>query len=378
MRPALALVRKNLLVTGRSPLLAVIAVLVPVAFATLYAVVIRVSTTAPVAVALEDESPEATALVEVMRTVANDDGHLYEVRTTDPVEARALYRSGDVGALVTVPAGFGERVRAGEPVDLRLDTVPINADGVKNQQLRLEHVVRELDRALHPATDGRVQITETTVLDRDVPITVYLGSGLIVLAALYAGIVNAGTLVTREWEDRTVKELVLAPSGPRHLLTGVWLSAAAVSAATVVLAGAGIAWVLRYPLTAVGPTAVGVLVVVWAYGAAIGSLLGVALRRSLPLVPVGVIIAIGHFLVYGYESYIRGFAHGGAVEGLWRATAWFPFGGLVDAFRFEVAGIDHPVPELAASAGLSVVVAVVLSVVAGWVLRRAAVTRPGQ
>lgn len=377
MHAILALVRKNVLVTVRAPLIAVIAVLVPVAFATLYAVVIRVSTTAPVAVALEDRSAEAAALVEVMRTAANDDGLLYEIRTTDPVRARDLYEAGDVGALVTVPAGFGERVRAGEPVEVRLDVVTVNADGVKNQQLRLAHVVREFEQRRDPAA-ARLRIAETTVLEHDVPVTVYLGSALLVLAALYAGIINAGTAVTREWEDRTVKELVLAPSGIAHLLAGTWLSAAVVSAATVVAAGLGIAWVLQYPIASVGAVSVGILALVWAYGAAIGSLLGAVLRRSLPLVPVGVIVAIGHFLVYGYESYVRGFAHGGVVEALWRATAWFPFGGLVDAFRFEVAGLPGAATGLGAAVGWSATLAVALTLAAGALLRRSVVTGQGQ
>lgn len=329
MRSPFALVHKDLRVTLRSPLFAILSVLVPVAFTMLYAIVIHVSTTSSIAVAMADDSPEARTFVTVMQNLHNDDGRYYEIRTTDPVEASRMYADGEVGALLTIPDGFGSAVRAGDDVALTLDVVNINADGVKNQQLRLEYAVREFT---HRSGDepGALVVVEDTVLDRDIPVTVYLGTALMVLTTLYAGIINAGTLVAREWEERTVKGLLLSPGGGSALIFGKWLSTAAVSIVTVAAGILGIAWILDYPVSQIGPHAVAVLAVVWAYGAALGTLLGVALRKSLPLVPVAVIIAVGHFLVCGYESYIRGFAHGGVVETLWRSTAWIPLSVLVD------------------------------------------------
>jgi hypothetical protein len=48
-----------------------------------------------------------------------------------------MYDSGEVGTLLTIPDGFGAAVRGGQPLPLVLDVVNINADGVKNQQLRM-------------------------------------------------------------------------------------------------------------------------------------------------------------------------------------------------------------------------------------------------
>jgi ABC-type multidrug transport system permease subunit len=348
MTSLLALARKNLLVTLRAPLFAIISIAVPVAFTMLYAIVVQVSTTAPIAVAMEDTSPLGTALVETMRDLHNDDGPYYEIRETDPARARQMYADGEVGALLTVPVGFGADVAAGRPVSVRLDLVNINADGTKNQHLRLEETLRRFELANGARTAGKLAISETKVLAHDIPITVYLGTALMVFAALYSGIVGAGTTVAREFEDRTAKALLTSPSGSAVLLGGTCASVAITSLVTVTVGVAGVGWVLGYPLGRLGLLTAAGLVITWAYGAALGVLLGVVLRRSLPLVPIAVIIAVFHFLVSGYESYLRGFAHGGLVEPLWRSTGWIPLAGVVDAARFEVAGLAQPAGTAAA------------------------------
>lgn len=369
MNAVLALVRKDLLVTVRAPLFAVISVLVPVAFTMLYAIVIHVSTTSSVVVAQDDRSQEAEAFLQVMRQMHNDDGLYYEIRTTDSQMARRMYRSGQSGALITIPPGFGAAVRAGERAQVSLQLVNINADGTKNQHLRLENAVREFENRLPQRAVGKLQIKERTALQRDVPISIYLGSALMVFAALYAGMVNSGTLLAREWEERTAKELVMSPMGTISLIAGKWLSGAALSLITVTCGVLGVAWVLGYPLTRLGWSSVAVLSLIWMYGAGLGSLLGVTFRRSLPLIPVAVVLTVFHFLVSGYESYIRGFAHGGLVEPLWRYTHGIPLSTLTDAIRFNVTGLGFPLGLLSAALW-STAIALLVSVFAMWQISR--------
>lgn len=377
MRSILALVRKDMLVTIRAPLFALISVIVPVAFTMLYAIVIHVSTTAPIAIAVEDNSPQAQQFVQVMRDMRNDDGHYYEIRTTDPTEARRMYAEGQVGALLTIPDGFATRLTASQPIDLRLNLVNINADGTKNQHLRIEQAIRTFELAHGKGADGRLRITEQPVLGHDIPISIYLGTALMVFTALYAGMVNAGTLIAREWEDRTAKALMLSPSGTVALVAGKWLSSAVVSIATITAGVLAVAWVLGYPIAHLGWHSLLVLSLVWVYGCALGTLLGVTLRKSLPLIPIAVIIAVAHFLVSGYESYIRGFAHGGVVEALWRSTEWIPLAALIDAFRFEVAGLAQP-PGMGAAIAWSATIAVSLTALALWRLTRTTNFTQGQ
>ncbi|UFU04882.1 ABC transporter permease [Ruania halotolerans] len=376
-KAAFALVKKDLTVTLRAPLFAAISILVPVAFTLLYAIVIHVSTTAPIAIADEDATPRSAEFVQVMEQMRNGDGPYYEILTTDPDRAREMYRDGDAGAMLTIPQGFAHSSDTGDSPAVTLSLININADGTKNHHLRIEEALRQFEQALPTTPASQLTITETTAFDHDIPVTIYLGSALIVFAALYAGIVNVGVGIAREWEGRTAKGLVLSPSGPAALVVGKWIAGAATSLVTIAVTVVGIGWVLGYPVNLLGWASVGVLAIVWIYGAALGTLLGVALRQSLPLIPIAVMIAITHFLVNGYESYIRGFAHGGAVDLLWSATHGIPLAPLFDMVRFEVASLPQPDGATVGVIG-SLLLATAVLALAAWRLTRALRFSQGQ
>lgn len=377
MQSITAMLRKDLRVTWRSPLFAVISILVPVAFTFLYAIVIHVSTTSTIAIADEDSSARSEQLIQVMEEMHNDDGDYYEILTTDPEHAHQMYEDGQVGAVLTIPAGFEEQVDAGSPPQVELALFNINADGTKNQHLRLEQALNTFNAETGTSPETRLQISEETVLDHDISITVYLGSALIMFAALYSGIVNSGVAIAREWEDRTAKALILSPAGPKALIAGKWLSSLVISVATIGCAILGVGAVLGFPLHQLGFLSLVSLGVVWLYGAALGTLLGVTLRKSLPLIPIAVILAVGHFLVSGYESYIRGFAHGGVVEALWQSTQWIPLSHLFDAIRFETANLAQP-PGLVWGLIASTLIAVALAALAAARLARTGAFTQGQ
>ncbi|QOR69437.1 ABC transporter permease [Ruania alkalisoli] len=377
MHAALALAKKDLLVSFRAPLFVIISIVVPVAFTFLYAIVVHVSTTATIAIADEDQTPHSADFIAVMSQMHNSDGDYYEILTTDPVQARDMYEGADVGAMLVIPEGFGRSVDEGEDPAVTLSLVNINADGTKNQHLRIEEALRQFQQTLPSTPADRLAILESTELEREIPVSVYLGSALLLFAALYAGVVSVGVSIAREWEERTAKALVLSPSGHASLVAGKWAAAAVMSVVTIAVTLAALAWVLGYPWHMLSWRSAGVLAIVWIYGAALGTLLGVKLRRALPLVPVAVLIAVAHFLVSGYESYIRGFAHGGGVELLWASTHWIPLAPLFDVVRFEVTSLPQPEGAIVAALGSLLLAAAAVSF-AVWKLTKALRFTQGQ
>lgn len=374
MKPILALVRKDLTISRRSPVFLAITVLVPLIFVALYALLVRVSATSPVAVAVEGTGTHSQQMLRVLTEISSVDGKFYEIRTTDPAEARKMFADGDVGALLTIPADFDQRVDAGQAVSLPLQVFNINSDGTKNFQLRAERAVRQF------ATQSGaelVTVEESSAFPQDMRITIYLGTGLLMFAILYASMVNTGTLVAREWEERTAKSIVLSPAGNSSFVLGKWLAALAQTAVSLVLVLAGLAWLLDYPVLSLGWNSVIAIVGLFCYGAGFGALIGVALRRSLPMIPICVVLAVAHFFFSGYESYLRGFAHGGAVEWLWQLTHWMPMGPLTDQMRFEVSGLQSTSIDWVAF-GWTLAAAAVLTALATARMRRALVFAQGQ
>lgn len=374
-RPILALVRKDLTVTWRAPLFAILAVAVPAAFAAIFSMVLQVSTTAPIAVADDDQSATSTAFVQVMRGLETPDGPYYEVRTAEAAEARALFAAGQVGAMVVIPHGFADSVAAAQPVAVELQMNNINADGTKNQQGRLEYAIRTFETQRN--MPGALTIHETTILAHDIPFTIYMGSALLVFAALYAGMVNTGTAITREWETRTAKALVLRPDGAAGITWAKLIYSALVSLVTVTVSTWVIAAVIGFPLTTIGWRTIGVLILVWGYGATLGVLLAALLRRSLPLVPIAVILAVVQFLIGGFESYVATYAHGGLIEPFWAATSWFPLSPLFDSARFEIAQLP-PLADVTTAAVACVVILAAFLALARWTLTKTLTFDSGQ
>lgn len=247
MRATLALARKDLLVTARSPLLAVLSVLVPVAFTMLYAIVIHVSTTAPIAVAKVDRSPQA-------------------------------------------PVGFSR----GQSIDVT--TYNINTDTMKNVRLRLVTVANRYD-----AENGHQQVTSTIIKAKpqDVSRTAFMGGGAIILALLLGSCLIAANLFAMEQEIRTTKELVLTPLGA---LVGA-LGAAAAGALLALLAAvptAAMAVAFGFRTDLAGLTRSAVVIGPAMVGAAgLGVLTAQLLRTHRAIQPTIILLALGTYFAAG-------------------------------------------------------------------------------
>lgn len=363
MQSVRAMVRKDLTVSARDPLMGVIAVVVPALFVCVFALIVRVSATVPVAVAVADDSVQATVMLEVIEQIGGPDGPYFEIRTTDPSEARRLYAAGDVPALLEIPRTFAADLDA-SGASLLLHVRNMNSDVSKNYELRAEHAVREFAEGhLDEDLAGLTVLTEGSTIATDPPISVYLGTALLMFTVLFSAMLNTGTLIAREWEDRTAKAVVLSPHGRVPLIVAKWLGAAILTVLSTALVVVGLATLLDYPVGSLGPVSATAVVVLFLYGSTLGAFLGITLRRALPVVPLCVVIGVAHLLLSGYESYVRGFAHGGAIEWLWRITGWWPVGRVTDAIRAEVlpGGWDVAVAgPLTSVAAIAIVLAILV------------------
>lgn len=375
-RPMAAMVRKDLRVARRSPLFPAITVLVALVFVGMYALLVQVSATTPIAVAKVGSGPWSDRLLEIVTTMRTIEGELFEIRATDAERAQEMFAEGEVGAVMEIPAGFDERVESGQAIAVPLRVYNINSDATKNYQLRVERAMRELG-AEAPGVAPLISVDEHPAFAQDMRISVYLGTGLLMFAVVFSAMVNTGTLIAREWEERTAKLLMLSPAGQLPFVTAKWVGAGVQTVISLALVLLGVWLLLDYPVTHLGVRSWIALLALFAYGAALGALLGVALRRSLPIVPLCVVVAVTHLLVSGYESYIRGFAHGGAVEWLWWATHWWPMAPLTDQIRFEVSGLG-PTGINWPALLWTLAVAAALTLLAVGMLRRQLVFAQGQ
>lgn len=368
---ALAVTKKELRVAARSPLLVALSVIVPVVFVAIFALVIHTSATNPVAVASNSEGPYTDGFIHELRQVGSADGRFFSVVTTDSQEALDAFAARQVAGVIHIPESFDNDIATGETPVVTLDVFNIDSDVTKNLHLRLEHAVRSFSNGLH-MQEG-IQVQETSVFPRDIPMSQYFAGALLVFAVLYSSLVNTGTLFAREWEDRTAKGVVLSPAGFAPLIAGKWLASTVLTAGSFIVTAFLIDQLLDFPFWRVDALAAVGLGAVFLLGAALGSLMGIRFQSALLLVPASAVIAIAHLLLTGFESYLRGLAHEGILEWMWLAGSVWPVTALTDLLR---AGIQEGLPETAVTGatpsalGWTGAIAVVATAVATRHLRR--------
>lgn len=338
-RSILAIVRKDLLLIIRKPMFSIISLLVPLLFTIFYALVLHTSSTNPIVVANHSEGLYTDRFIDTLREIKSVDGSFLEIITLDSELAYEKYNNRQVDALVEIPASFEENLRAGKQSALKLKVFNINSDGTKNYQLRIDHALYEFHKNLNE--DSFISINEDMTFSQDIPMKSYVSTGLLIFSVLLISMVSTGTLMAREWEERTAKLIVLTPKGFLPLIVGKWITAFLVTVVNTVLVLPLLYILLGYPIGQMSTLVWFYLLLFFLYGSAAGVLLGVLFKKTLPIVPISVVIAMSEFLVSSLESYIRGFAHGGMTELLWRLGSWWPSSEIIDTIRFTVEGFEQ-------------------------------------
>lgn len=349
----------------RQPYLMIISVAIPLVFIFFYSIIVPLSATAPIKIAVEDSSPQAQAMVEQIRTIASVEAPYYEVVSTDPVDARSSFESGRGLAMIVIPQGFGDRVSSGDAqVELHLNN--INSDYSKNLRLRLDLAVKNLNAEL---TRPVASITERSWLSRDPTMLGYISTSLLLFGCLYAGMVNTGLAVASEWNDRTVKALLLAPVGRGTLVAGkviAGLGQASLSIALVVLVLVlGFGFRPSGGLLGMGA----IMAMTTLMGAGIGALFGVWSKKTLAASSILIALAIALFLVSGNEESMRGLAWSQPITALWQLSRLLPpTYSFLAARSIFLTGDQTDLGLYLAIVGLA---AVAVLAAASWALRRA-------
>jgi ABC-2 type transport system permease protein len=356
----LSIIRKDLILIIRKPMFSIISLLVPLIFIIFYALVIHTSSTNPIVVANHSEGPYTDRFINILQEIKSADGSYLDIITLDSELAYEKYNNRQVDALLDIPESFEENLGAGKQSALKLKVFNINSDGTKNYQLRIDHALYEFHKILNK--DSFISINEDMTFIQDTPMKSYVSTGLLIFSVLLTSMVSTGTLMAREWEERTAKSIVLTPKGFLPLIVGKWVTAFLVTVVSTVLILPLLYILLGYPIGQISTLVWFYLLLFFLYGSAAGVLLGVLFKKTLPIVPISVVIAMSEFLVSSLESYIRGFAHGGMTEWLWRLGSWWPSSEIIDTIRFTVEGFEHIAINWGASFYMALWIGIILTI----------------
>jgi ABC-2 type transport system permease protein len=176
-------------------------------------------TDAPVAIVLEDRSPQARGVLAGLQ----GSPYIAPVWTTDMPDAVTRMRTGEVRGVVRIPVDFSEQLARGQA------RVQVLVNGVDtNTAATIEAYVsgavgvwaeRQADRAgsASPAA-GSVVVVSRMWFNEASSSTWYLVPGLIALVLTLIGAFLTSLLIAREWERGTLESLFVTPVRPLELV----------------------------------------------------------------------------------------------------------------------------------------------------------------
>lgn len=220
VRRFMALVRKEIHQMMRDKSNLAVGLLLPIVLILLFGYGLSMDVKhAPIAVVLEDGSPNARQALDGLR----GSSFLAPVWTNSMVEAEALMRAGEVDAIVRVPVDFSRRLAAS---DARLQLVLNGVDTGTANTLEgyvsgavSQSMLREADCAGGKANAAaRGEVVQRMWFNEAGNSTWYLVPGLVVLVLTLIGAFLTSLLIAREWENGTLESLFVTPVRPMEIV----------------------------------------------------------------------------------------------------------------------------------------------------------------
>jgi ABC-type transport system involved in multi-copper enzyme maturation permease subunit len=293
-RAVLAIAAKDILTWLRTPSAIAVSLLPPVAFLLIIFVVAGAVGRNPVALVVQDNGPQAQRLVSIL-----EDSDAFRVQRATPVEATHLLDTLQVAAVVTIPESFDDDYRMHRPDPVSVQINNLNLDFTNDLRRSVPAAITSFYEG-QPDNPIKVGVAESDLRPHDVDLVQFELVPILVLLLTLMGIVNGGLAAAREFEELTIKVLLLSPIGRGTLITGkilaCWVTTMLV--AGVVLAVSFASGLLR-PAGWYWLPALAVIGLIGLAAAGLGTALGAALRRFSAVSAAGINLAVYLFFLSG-------------------------------------------------------------------------------
>jgi len=289
-----ALVRKDLTIWSRQPT-TIAATLLP-AIGFLLIILFEASAVGrnPVALVVEDNGPRAQQLAQI---ITDSDAFVAHPMTAQ--QATAALRAVDVAAAITIPADFDANVSAHRPAPVQITINNLNLDFTNDLRRSLPAAITRY-YGEQPESAIKIRVRETDLRPVDISLPQFELIPTLVLLITVAGVVNSGLALAREFEEQTLKELLLAPVSRVSLIVGKFLTGWVTTLAVAAVAtGLGAAFGLLRPEGSSWLFTLGMIALLALASAGLGVTLGVLLRRTQRVVGVSIPLALYLFFLSG-------------------------------------------------------------------------------
>lgn len=281
----LAVTRHWLAISARDRKFAITATLIPLNYLFLFLITVINGNQDPTALVMVDRGPYAQAFVRALRSTDT-----FTLHPLDPRTAHRIFSQGRVVAMITIPAGFDREVTQSHvaPVSLQVDNV--ENDFVDDVQRGIDLAVNRFAARSAPGGTHLIE-HEVDQHHHEIAYIPYVMISIMVIALMIGGLFYGGVNTAREYEQRSIVDIMLAPRSRASILLGMTVGTFLVAAPGGLLMLALVS--LGFGINAVSwpEVALACALVLVLYSAA-GVLLGTALRQRNGLSGLAILLAI--------------------------------------------------------------------------------------
>ena len=289
------ILRKDIRVLLRQPVTIAATLLPPLGFLLVNALGAVAVGRSPVALVTLDQGAQGRQMAQIIHNA-----DVFRLTDATPAQARTLLNNIDVIAIITIPADFTQHVDAhmAAPIDVTVNN--LNLDFTNDIRRSVPDAITQYYQAQGSSSPIKVTMNETNLRHRDVEFFQYSVLPTMLLLIMISGLINGGLSTAREWESRTVKELLMAPVSRGAIIAGKVFAGFAITfilGMLVLLLGDVLGW--TQPQGMYWLSALLTVALVSLFSAGLGVAIGAALRRIQVVIAISINVAIYLFFLAG-------------------------------------------------------------------------------
>ncbi|MFL5693035.1 MAG: ABC transporter permease [Ktedonobacteraceae bacterium] len=292
LRVIWACMKKDIKIALTDRLFTIIGVFVPVNILILLSLFVLSGSQAPTAVVMLDNGPYAQKFYDAM-----SHAHSFRLQKNTASEAQNLIDAGRIVAVVTIPANFDSSIANNQPVKVDVRINNLNTDFTNDIRRAVPLSITSFYAKAFPNL-VTVAPHEIDLHAQDTDYIPYLTVSILVIALVLTSILQAAPSAAREWENDTVKELLLSPASRWAMIVGKMLGAFVMCIASVIVVLAVLILVIGVrPINwgeVIGYTVLSMIIfIAW------GTLLGTLIKQRQPVIALTFGTSIPLFFLSG-------------------------------------------------------------------------------
>jgi ABC-type multidrug transport system permease subunit len=280
-----AVTKHWLAISARDRKFAVTATLIPINYLFLFLITVINGNADPAALVMADRGPYAQAFVRSLQSTDS-----FRLRVLDAASAQRAYQDGRVVTVITIPASFDRMVASSRTAPLSLQVNNLENDYTDDIERGIDLAVNRFSAGTTPRRAALVS-REVDEHAHAVPYVQYVLVSIVVVAIMIGGLFYGGVNVAREYELRSIIDMLLAPRARSSLLVGMTLGTFLVAAPGAILVLALVTLVFGVHAGS-WPEVVLACSLALALYAAGGVLLGTAMRQRNGLSALAILLSI--------------------------------------------------------------------------------------